>query len=184
MKKMHNNCKLLPSHIVCKITQRLNTGCTLVAPVSAKHNTQIPGPPLQTLVQARYQLPTYTTTTKTHRHTSNTPHFTTVLVKSRPNPLIHSTPPPLHQHRPSPNTYTSHIIHQLFTSHAPHSSLTRQLRYAPYLNHVYHPHAPHTSSIPHTSIAFNLTPPHSLSRHTCNTNNGTRITVTATTSST
>ena len=39
----------------------------------------------------------------------------------------------------------------------------------------------HTSSIPHTSIAVNLAPLHSLNRHT---NNSTRITITATSAST
>ena len=41
-----------------------------------------------------------------------------------------------------------------------------------------------TSSIPYTSNGINLTPSYSLSRHTCNTNNSTHITVTVTTSST
>ena len=51
------------------------------------------------------------------------------------------------------------------------------------------PRTHHTSSVPHTSIAVNLTPSHSLSRHTCNTHNSTRNTnnstrITATNAST
>ena len=42
-------------------------------------------------------------------------------------------------------------------------------------------HHNHTSSCPHTSITVNFAPSHSVSRHTCNTNNSTRITITATT---
>ena len=37
------------------------------------------------------------------------------------------------------------------------------------------PDTHHTTSITHTSIVVNLTPSHSLSRHTCNTNNSTRF---------
>ena len=39
----------------------------------------------------------------------------------------HPLTPPLHPCRPEPNTYTSHIIHQLISSHARHSSIARQL---------------------------------------------------------
>ena len=45
-------------------------------------------------------------------------------------------------------------------------------------------HHHRTSFIPHTSIAVNLAPSHSLIIHTCDTNNITHITVTATTVST
>ena len=48
-----------------------------------------------------------------HRHTYNTPHVPTGLVKPKPNYLIHS--PPFHPSRPEPNTYTSHILHQLLS---------------------------------------------------------------------
>ena len=61
-----------------------------------------------------------------HRRTSNTPPVPTGLVKSKPNHLIHSSP--LYPRRSEPNTYTSHILYQLLTSHTPHSSITRQLR--------------------------------------------------------
>ena len=45
-------------------------------------------------------------------------------------------------------------------------------------------HLNHTSSIPHISISVTLAPSHFLSINTCNTNDSTRITVTATTAST
>ena len=101
-------------------------------------------------------------------------HIAMVLFKLCEATHLHPHPP-----HPEPNTYTSHILHQLLSSHATHSSITRQLRYTQYLNHMPCTHHNHTASIPHTSIAGNLA--HSLSIHTCNTNNSTRITVSATT---
>ena len=92
---------------------------------SHRHNTT---PPLQTLPKPPSLLPTphsppTPTTPPQPKHTSNTHLFPTGLVKPKTNPLIYS--PPL---RPQPNTYTSHILHQLSSSHAPHSSTARQLR--------------------------------------------------------
>ena len=81
----------------------------------------------QTLVQAPYTLPTYTshtTATKTQTHVQHSP-CSHRIGKVQPIPLIHS--PPLHPRRPEPNTYTSHILHQPLTSPAPHSSKTCQL---------------------------------------------------------
>ena len=106
---------------------------------SYRHNTT---PPLQTLVQALYQLTTYTTYTT---------HTTPLLLR-----LLDS------------NTYTFHILHILLSSHAPHLSLTRQLRLTQYLNHVYPPIALHSPQLhiihPPTSIAITLAP--SYSQHT------------------
>ena len=114
-------------------------------------------PPLQTLVQAPYQLPTYTThttATKTQTHVQHSPcSYRIGKVETQSS---HPLTPPLHPTRPEPNTYTSHILHQLLTSHAPHSSITRQLRSTPYLNHVYHPHVPYSPHLIH--------PPH---QHCC-----------------
>ena len=56
-----------------------------------------------------------------HRHTSNTPPVLTELVKPKHNPRIHS--PLLHPCRPEPSTHTFHSLHQLLSSHAPHSSI-------------------------------------------------------------
>ena len=124
---------------------------------SHKHNTILP---LKTLVQAPYPIPTYithTTATQIHRHTSNTPPVPTGLVK--PKPLALS--PPLHPRRPEPNTYTYHTLHQLLI--------------------------PRTTTTPHsftTPALLSPSHPHTLSINTFNTNNSTRITVTATTAST
>ena len=76
---------------------------------SHRHNTT---PPLHTIVQAPYPLPTYTTTPPQlkHRHTSNTSLVPTGLVNPKPNLLIHSSPSPLTP--PEPN-YTSQTFHQL-----------------------------------------------------------------------
>ena len=54
--------------------------------------------------------PTPTPPQPKHRHMPNTPPVPTGLVKPKPNSLIHS--PPLHPHRPEPNTYTCHTLHQ------------------------------------------------------------------------
>ena len=64
-----------------------------------------------------------------HRHMSNTPPVPTGLVKPKPNSLIYS--PTLHPHRPEPNTYTCHTLHQ-------HLSQARHMYYTKHLNHVYH----------------------------------------------
>ena len=96
------------------------------------HNTTPPP------VQAPYPLHTYTTNTTATKTQTYVQH-----------PILSSTNPPLHPRRPEPNTYTSHILHQLLTSHAPHTSITRQLRETQYLNHVYHTHAPHSPHLIH-----------------------------------
>ena len=67
--------------------------------------------------------PTSPTPPKTkHRHTSNTPPVPTGLVS--PNPILSSTHPPLHPHRPVPNTCTCHTFYQHLSLH---SSLARHL---------------------------------------------------------
>ena len=116
----------------------LNTGCTSDAQVSTKNNTQIPDLPSTQITQ------TYIS----HRHNTTTPYSpgprplptphihhthhrnlnTDVqhspcsdrIGKSKPN--SHPLSPHLHPRRTEPNTYTSHILHRLFTSHVPHSS--------------------------------------------------------------
>ena len=74
---------------------------------------------------------------------SNTPPVPTGLVKPKPISLIHS--PPLHPHRPEPNTYTCHTLHQ-------HLSQARCLYQTKHLNHVYHSYMhspqPHLTRIP------------------------------------
>ena len=50
-----------------------------------------------------------------HRRMSNTHPVPTGLVKPKPNSLLHS--PPLHPHRPEPNTYTCHTLHQHLSLH-------------------------------------------------------------------
>ena len=77
-----------------------------------------------------------------HGHTSKNPLVLTGLVKPKTqssHPLTPSPPTP-----PEPNTYTSHILHQLITSHAPHSTITRHLRWTQCLNQVFHPHFLHS----------------------------------------
>ena len=112
---------------------------------SHRHNIIPPDPGL-----SPYPHPTYTTPQQKHRHTYNTPPVLTGLVKPKPNPLIHS--PPLLPRRPEPNTYTLYILHQLLSSHAPHSAITRQLRYTQYMHQMDHLHAllsPHLIHSPH-----------------------------------
>ena len=142
-------------------TQRIQT------PTSHRHNTT---PPLPTLVQVPYPLPTYTThTTATkHRHTSNTHHVHTGLVKPKPNSLIHS-PTPLHPCRSDPNTYTCHTLHQ-------HLSLYSST--SPVLDKTPEPHVPLIHALTATTPPPDPTPAlpspsHPHSTHPC-------ITVTAT----
>ena len=84
--------------------------------------------------------------------------------------LIHS--PLLLLRRPEPYTYTFHTLHQLLSSHAPHTLLTRQLRYTHYLNHVYHPqtHSLHSPQPPLPTPALS-SPSHT---HTLSTYTHTR----------
>ena len=61
-----------------------------------------------------------------HKQIHGRKHVLTGLIQPKTNPLIHS--PPLHPRRPEPNTYASHILDQPLSSHAPPSSIARQLR--------------------------------------------------------
>ena len=65
----------------------------------------------------------HTTATQTQTHVQHSP-VPTGLVKPKPTPLIHS--PPQLPHRHESNTYTFHTLHQLLSSHAPHSYIARQ----------------------------------------------------------
>ena len=62
---------------------------------------------------------------KTQTHVQHSPcsHIIGKTQTDSSHPLTISQPTPS-----EPNTYTSHILHQLFSSHAPHSSITHQLR--------------------------------------------------------
>ena len=142
--------------------------------ISHRHNATSP---LQTLVQApTHSPPTPPTLPQPkHRHTSNTPHVLTGLVKPKSNPLIHSlTHPSLHPRRSEPNTYTSHTLHQLLF---PRNTLIPSM--SALLHTLPEPRVPPTcpaltttTSIPHISISVTLAPSLSL---TCNTNGITRI---------
>ena len=71
---------------------------------------------------------THTTATQIQTHVQHSlcSHSTGKAQTQSSHPLIHESP--LHTRRPEQNTYTSHILHQLLSSHAPHSSIARQLR--------------------------------------------------------
>ena len=91
-------------------TQRIQTH------TSYRHNTT---PPLPTLVQAPYPLPTYTThttatKTQTHVQHSPCPH----RIGKAQTQFSHPLTPPLHPHRPEPNTYTCHTLHQHLSLHS------------------------------------------------------------------
>ena len=107
------------------------------------------------------------------KHTSNTPPVHTWLVKPKPNPLIHSPPTP-------PRAKHIHISHTPPTPLIPHTTLIHSTSAALDISTQHN----HTSSISRTSISVTLAPSHSFSIDTCNTNNSTRIAVTATTAST
>ena len=147
-------------------TQRIQTH------TSHRHNTT---PPLQTLVQAPYPLPTYTTATKTQTHVlhSPCPHRIGKAQTQFSNPLTPSPPtPPRAKH-----------IHM---SHTPPTPLTSM---SPVLDKTPEPRVPliHTltATTPHPDPSPALpSPSHPHSTHTCNTNNSTCITVTATTART
>ena len=92
---------------------------------SHRHNTN---PPLQTLVQPPTHSPLtpHTPHQPKYRYMSNTFPVPTGLVKPKLNSLIHS--PPIHICCPiKTHTHLTHH-HQLFSPHARHSSITRQLR--------------------------------------------------------
>ena len=129
-------------------------------------------PPLPTLVQAPYPLPTYTTHTTATKHMSNTPPVLTGLVKPKPNSLIHSP------HSPPTPLRAKHI----HMSHTPPTPLTST---SPVLDKTPEPrvpliHALTTTTHPPDYIPALPSPSHPHSIYTCNTNNCTCITVTAT----
>ena len=131
-------------------TQRIQTH------TSHRHNTT---PPLSTLVQAPY----------THHRSQNTDTCPTLPLSPQdwlsPNPILSSTHPPLHPHRPEPNTYTCHALHQHLSLHSPQLHLSL------------HSPQPHLLRPPHQHCCH----PRTLTAHTHNTNNSTCITVTTTT---
>ena len=149
-------------------TQRIQTH------TSHRHNTT---PPLPTLVQAPYPLPTYTThttATKTQTHVQHS--VPRGLVKPKPNSLIHSPPSP-------PTPPRAKHIHMSLTPPTPLTSTS------PVLDKTPEPRVPliHalTATTPHPDPTPALpSPSHPHSTHTCNTNNSTCITVTATTART
>ena len=91
-------------------TQRIQTH------TSHRHNTT---PPLPTLVQAPYPLPTYTTATKTHVQHSPCPQRIGKAQTQFSHPLI-----PLYTHTAPSQTHT-HVTHSTNTSHK-HVTCTRQ----------------------------------------------------------
>ena len=111
--------------------------------------------PHQTLVQAPYPFPTYTTHTsepKTQIHVQHSPcsHRIGKAQTQSSHPL---TPPPLLPRRPEPKTYTSHILQQLLITrttliHSPSAALDTI----------------HEPGVPPTCLALTTTTPH-LSPH-------------------
>ena len=135
---------------------------------SHRHNTT---PPLQTLVQSPYPLPTPHLHHPHHRnpdtHTSSIPPVRTGLVKLKPNPLIHSpTSPPT-----PPQTKHIHISHTSPTPRTPRTTLihSTSAALAQYLNYVYHTHTLHSPQ-PHLIIPTPTLPSssylHTLSAYT------------------
>ena len=108
------------------------------------------------------------------RHTSNTPLVHTGLVKPKPNPLLHSPPTP-------PRAKHIHISHTPPTPLIPRTTLipstSADNTWTTCTTHMPCTHHNHTSSIPTAALP---SPSHSLSIHTCNTNNSKRITVAVT----
>ena len=139
---------------------------------SHRHNTT---PPLPTLVQTPYPLPTYTTATKTQTHVQHSPYSHRIgkAQTQFSHPLTPSPPtPPRAKH-----------IHM---SHTPPTPLTST---SPVLDKTPEPCVPliHalTATTPHPDPTPALpSPSHSDSTHTCNTNTSICITVTATTART
>ena len=170
-----------------KSVTAMNTGCTSDVQVSAKHNTRIPGPAIYTenpditpLHRSRpwSKPPTHSPPTppqSNHRHTSNTPPVPIGLVKPKPNSLIHSPPSP-------PTPPPAKHIHM---SHTPPTPLTTLISStSPVLDKTPEPRVPLIHALTTTTPPLDPTPAllsHSHSIHTCNTNNSTCITVTATT---
>ena len=144
---------------------------------SHRHNST---PPLPTLVQASYPLPTYTThttATKTQTHVQHSPCPHTRLVKPKPNSLIHSPPSP-----PTPSR--AKHIHMPHTPPTPLTTLISST--SPVLDKTHQPRVPLIHALTATTPPPDPTPAlpslsHCHSTHTCNTNNSTCITVTATT---
>ena len=130
-----------------------------------------------------YKTPTHSTPTPPtpplpkHRHTSNTPHVHTGLVKPKPNAVIHS--PPLQPGCHESTTYTSHTLYQLLSLIYSTSAS---------LDTILEPRVPATcpaltTTTPHTSPTSVLplpSHPHTLSAYT----HATQTTVRATTAST
>ena len=81
-------------------------------------------PPLQTLIQAPYTLPTYTTATQAHTHVQHSPCSHRIGKAQTQSAHLLG---PLSSYAAPNQTYTFHIIHQFLSSHAPHSSLSRQM---------------------------------------------------------
>ena len=119
---------------------------------SHRHNTS---PPLPTLVQAPYPLPTYTPPQPKHRHMSNTPPVPTGLVKPKPNSPIHSSPSP-------PTPPRAKHIHMSHTPPTPLTSTSFVLDKTPEprvpLIHALTATTPHPG--PHTSTAVTLAHTH------------------------
>ena len=137
---------------------------------STRHNTT---PPLPTLFQAPYPLPTYTThttatKTQTHVQHSPCPHRIGKAQTQFSHPFTPSPPTPL-----EPNTYTCHTLHQHLSLHP---SQARHLYQKKHLNQVYYsythspqPHLPRTphhitlntntpTRVPHTTIQETSSP--------------------------
>ena len=107
--------------------------------------------------------------TTSHRH-----NITPPLPDPGPSPPL-PTPHLHHPHHHNQNTDTCPTLHQHLTSTSPVLDKTPE-------SPVPRTHRNHTSPVPHTSTACH--PRTSHSTHTCNTNNSTFITVTATTTRT
>ena len=143
--------------------------------VSAKHNTQIPGPaiytdnpdshrhnttpPLPTLVQAPYPLTTYTTATKTQTHVQHSPCPQRIgkAQTQVSHPLTPSPPTP-------PRAKHKHM------SHTPPTPLTST---SPELDKTPEPRVPHIHALTATTPHPDPTPalpspshPHTLTAHT------------------
>ena len=139
---------------------------------SHRHNTT---PPLPTLVQAPYPLPTHTTAPKTQTHVQHSPcpHRIGKAQTQFSHPLT-----PL-------STHTARAKH-IHMSHTPPTPLKST---SPVLDKTPEPCVPlihaltTTTHHPDPTSAL-LSPSHPHSTHTCNTNNSTCITVTATTART
>ena len=131
---------------------------------SHRHNTT---PPLQTMVQTPYLLPTYTTATQTQTHVQHSPCSHRIGQAQSSHPLIHS--PPISTHTTPRQTHT-HLTRFTKFSHPEHVFCARHNARTTCTTHM--PCPLHTTTTPHPSHTPAFTSPsHSLSIHTCNTNN-------------